>query len=87
MSSVRMCDRCGTIFSERADGWSTFSGTTRKRDPETGKFDTVSDTLDSCPECTEMLTSPPVARPVAQLGTRPQYERPGVTGGQAAAAG
>lgn len=27
MSAVRMCDRCGNIFSEREDGWTTLSGT------------------------------------------------------------
>ena len=57
MSSVRMCDRCGTVFSERGEGWSTFSGSTRKKDAE-GKWVTVTDTLDSCPECSEILTSP-----------------------------
>lgn len=70
-----MCDRCGTIFSERAENWSTFTGSTRKRDND-GEWITRSDTLDSCPECTELMTGGPVPRPVPELGssTRPSYE-------------
>lgn len=62
-----MCDRCGEIFSERAENWSTFTGATRKRDTN-GQWVTQSDTLDSCPDCTELMTSAPV-RPVAAIGT------------------
>jgi hypothetical protein len=75
MSSVRMCDRCSTIFSERGEGWSTFTGATRKRNDD-GQWVTQSDTLDSCPECTELMTAPPQMRPVPELGTsvRGSYE-------------
>jgi hypothetical protein len=76
MSSVRMCDRCSTVFSERTDGWSTFTGSTRKRDAD-GKTVMISDTLDSCPECSELMTAPPQQRPVPELGTSfrsPHYE-------------
>jgi hypothetical protein len=74
MSSVRMCDRCGEIFSEREEGWSTFTGTTRKRD-DNGLWLNQSDTLDSCASCTELMTAP--QRPVAALGTGVQrrYEQ------------
>lgn len=67
MSSVRMCDRCATIFSERAENWSTFTGATRKKD-EKGNWTMQSDTLDSCPDCTELMTAPPAVRPVAAIG-------------------
>lgn len=72
-----MCDRCGTIFSERDEGWSTFSGSTRKRDNE-GKWVTQTDSLDSCPECTELMTGASV-RPVAALGSsvKPVYQTSG----------
>ena len=75
MSSVRMCDRCSSIFSERAEGWSTYTGAIRKRD-DNGQWVTQSDTLDSCPECTELMTAPPPVRPMAQLGSsvRGSYE-------------
>jgi hypothetical protein len=75
MSSVRMCDKCGTTFSERAEGWSTFTGTTRKRDDE-GRWINQTDTLDSCPECTELMMHVPSPRPVPALGAgvRPSYE-------------
>jgi hypothetical protein len=67
MSSVRMCDRCTFIFSERADGWSTFTGATQKKDKETGRVTTVSDTLDLCPDCTEAQTAPMPKMTQAQL--------------------
>ncbi len=57
MSSVRMCDRCGSVFSERQEGWTTFTGATRKKDQD-GKWVTVSDTMDQCTECTEMTMQP-----------------------------
>ena len=51
MSHVRMCDRCGTIFSELAEDWTTFSGSQRRRDPATGKYYTNDVMQDSCPKC------------------------------------
>ena len=79
MASVRMCDRCGTVFSERAEGWGTFNGSVRKKDSD-GKWMTVSDTLDSCPECTELSLTPQrpelttTVHDVRQPTVRPQYE-------------
>jgi len=58
MSSVRMCDRCGTVFSERAENWTTFTGSTRKKSQDTGQWITVADTMDQCPECTELTMTP-----------------------------
>lgn len=51
MSSVRMCDRCGTIFSEIASGWQTYRATTVKRDAEKGTSYTVEVAMDACPDC------------------------------------
>lgn len=51
MSSVRMCDRCGNIFSELADGWQAFSASTMKKNPETGKRETVVQMMDACEAC------------------------------------
>jgi hypothetical protein len=50
MSSVRMCDKCGTVFSELEDGWQTFTGTTRRRNEE-GELVAIQQTLDTCPAC------------------------------------
>lgn len=66
MSSVRMCDSCGTIFSEREDGWATQSATITKRDPETGKPRSVTLDLDKCGDCTELEMNRP-ARPRLEL--------------------
>lgn len=51
MSAVRMCDRDGKIFSERAEGWGQFTGTTMRRDERTGKTVPVTEALDLCPSC------------------------------------
>jgi hypothetical protein len=58
MSSVRMCDRCGTIFSENADDWSTFSGVRRIRDKATGRFTHEELLQDACPTCTKRMYEP-----------------------------
>lgn len=77
MSSVRMCDRCGTTFSEKQEGWSTFSGSTRKRD-NNGQWVTASDTLDSCPECTELMTGGSQRPQQLPTAVSPHYEtKPG----------
>jgi hypothetical protein len=51
MSSVRMCDKCGNIFSENAEDWSTFTGAV-KRKREDGSRYTEQITQDACPSCT-----------------------------------
>lgn len=70
MSSVRMCDQCGTVFSERADDWSTYSGSRRKRDTN-GQVVTISDTLDACPDCTAIRFTPRAELPTT---ASPRYE-------------
>ena len=50
MSTVRMCDRCGNIFSEREDGWTSMTGTTMRRDSE-GRLKSTTEQLDACPSC------------------------------------
>jgi uncharacterized protein YbbK (DUF523 family) len=50
MSTVRMCDRCGEVFSEREDGWTTMTGTTMRRD-EKGDMKRTTEQLDACPGC------------------------------------
>ena len=51
MSSVRMCDKCGQIFSENEEDWSTYSGS-RKRRREDGSRYTETIVQDACPPCT-----------------------------------
>lgn len=50
MSSVRMCDKCGQIFSENADGWETFTATKRIHAEERPRVVQ----LDACPDCSFM---------------------------------
>ena len=51
MSSVRMCDRCGNIFSENEEDWSTFSGTILRRRENGSRYnETVNQ--DACGRCT-----------------------------------
>lgn len=72
-----MCDKCGTIFSERAEGWGTYSGAIRRKDPATGRMISVTDDLDSCVVCTEIMntTRDPMALPTREAITvSPRYE-------------
>ena len=50
MSSVRMCDKCFTVFSENEDGWQTFTATTTKYDDD-GTPHQVNRRMDACPSC------------------------------------
>jgi hypothetical protein len=79
MSSVRMCDNCGAIFSENARGWQR--GTISEMDDD-GNMVKVSQ--DRCPECSvgglkraEYPTFKP-DRPVTQLGQDPRLTSAGV---------
>lgn len=51
MSAVRMCDRCGEIFSEREDGWASMIGSQIRRDQH-GQPRTVTEQMDTCAKCT-----------------------------------
>ena len=73
MSSVRMCDRCGTVFSERSEGWSTFAGSRRMKNQESGRFEQVTEQMDSCPDCSDLMLTP--QRPeLLPSQTSPHYE-------------
>lgn len=57
MSTVRMCDYtmpdgkvCGTIFSERDDGWSTGTVTMMKDDEDSGIRRAIVEQIDLCPD-------------------------------------
>lgn len=81
MSSVRMCDKCGYIFSENAADWSTFSGSVqRQREDGSRYFETIQQ--DACPECTAGArpTAPRLAIPSQPAAPRisdgkPDYDR------------
>lgn len=51
MSSLRGCDRCGGVFSENEEDWSTFTGKRVRRDKVTGRKYTEEVDQDACPEC------------------------------------
>ncbi len=50
MSEVRMCDRCGRVFSLAESGWQTGAITTLAEDDDGNEYQKrVS--MDSCPDC------------------------------------
>jgi len=55
-----MCDRCGNIFSEREDGWTSMTATTVRRN-EKGELRSQQENLDACPRCS---AGPVVPRPM-----------------------
>ena len=46
-----MCDKCGQIFSENAEDWSTFQGSMKRRREDGSRY-TESVTQDACAACT-----------------------------------
>lgn len=69
MSSVRMCDRCGTIFSENAEDWSTFTGTRRTRDEASNRYRYEEITQDACPDCTRKVYGGETPAPRTAIAT------------------
>lgn len=67
MSAVRMCDKCGKIFSENAPGWTTFTGSTMRM--VEGRRTTVQQSMDLCPPCTDGTTA--AQNPYAIAATAP----------------
>lgn len=63
-----MCDKCGTIFSENDEDWSTFSGTIKKRREDGSRY-TETVTQDACSACTG--GSQPVTPRVQAIGAAP----------------
>jgi hypothetical protein len=61
MSSVRMCDKCGDVFSEREQGW-TNSEQTQIGEDENGRRTHSSIIVDLCTMC-----SPNIKEGVKQL--------------------
>lgn len=51
MSAVRMCDRCGAIFAEGAEGASIGHVSRNLRNDRTGRMESVTVTQDVCPPC------------------------------------
>jgi hypothetical protein len=46
-----MCDKCGQIFSENAEDWSTYQGSMKRRREDGSRY-TESVTQDACTACT-----------------------------------
>lgn len=67
MSQVRMCDKCGRIFSELADGWQTFTVVTKKKDDH-GRVRDELVAMDACPECAFQGTTEPTIKPSITSG-------------------
>lgn len=73
MSSVRMCDRCGQVFSERAEGWSSQEGTIMRKNQETGRMEQVHAQIDLCPEDTELAMTPAPRPMLTSRDVQAQY--------------
>lgn len=76
MSSVRMCDRCGRIFSENEEGWTSFTGTRLVRDPQTKRRIPEATQADMCSTCSDVAAQ--ATRPV--LEPAPETENPSSEG-------
>ena len=50
MSSVRMCDKCQTVFSELDPGWQTYDAVTNDVD-DSGREVINRIRMDACPDC------------------------------------
>lgn len=64
MSSVRMCDNCGNIFSENDEGWTTFSGS-RSRKREDGSRYVENTIKDACSPCSNKTFQPPALKNIS----------------------
>lgn len=70
MSAVRMCDRCGRIFSENETGWASGSlGQKVTRDD--GTVNTVSRQYDQCGECLGVQVRNEAERAAISSGVKP----------------
>jgi hypothetical protein len=72
-----MCDKCGNVFSENAEGWSTFSGAIRMINPQTKQVTMTQRTMDMCPEDTELSVGG--QQPMLTTGTDPSYVQEALT--------
>lgn len=78
MSSVRMCDRCHTVFSELENGWQTFQGATFVINGMSGHREQRTVMMDACSRCA--ITVPgldvesPIERLVRKLADQPTAE-------------
>ena len=73
MSSVRMCDTCGNIFSENKEGWTT--GTISRKVKENGRTTFKEQVQDACPDCSSaMFDETPVPRVALPAPSRVERE-------------
>jgi RNA polymerase subunit RPABC4/transcription elongation factor Spt4 len=80
MSAVRMCDRCGTIFPETAEGWGVGTiSTNAPRGDGRGQV-MVEQRIDMCPTCNQAPTAhltPKIAVPAALTDKTAPQQQPG----------
>lgn len=58
MSAVRMCDNCGTVFSENSEGWTTISGSMRKKSENGIGYYMEEVVQDRCAQCSNRVFVP-----------------------------
>jgi hypothetical protein len=86
-----MCDKCGQIFSENEEDWSTFSGALKRRREDGSRY-TEQVSQDACPKCTNgsAVVTPRLAIPAGadpQLYSEYLEQQAGVTRPEASDAG
>lgn len=60
-----MCDKCGNIFSEHAEGWQTYTATTRVKDSR-GNWSNETVVMDACPDCSFQPSPTPTIRALVE---------------------
>lgn len=72
-----MCDRCGVIFAEGAEGSSITNGTKNVRNERSGRMEQQQVSMDACPDCTAGVTVAPrlALLPLPQLDASATLDR------------
>lgn len=68
MSQVRMCDKCGILFPEGAEGTSTGQITAMVKDPRTGRTYPETRNADFCAGCTNGTNQLAPRVPISIMG-------------------
>lgn len=76
MSSVRMCDRCGQVFSEREKGWTVYTVAQVDEQRPDRSDSTHVVVLDACVGCSPRQLQQGVPRPTLHGLGAPQAEDP-----------
>lgn len=68
VSNVKMCDKCGRIFSELDEGWQAFTVSTRRK-AENGQVRNEMVAMDACKDCSFQGAMEPTIKSVGTART------------------